>query len=319
MKNLFKNKRILVAGGSGLVGTNLLIKLIELKSKVIASYKSRIQEKELRKYYCKFDFTKMTDCILATKNKDIVFICAVQGSGIKGLKDYLTNSLTSNILIRSNLIESCKINKVKNIVWVSSSTIYQPSNKKIKENNLNLNIDPYPIYQGVGWVYRYLEKLFLYYKKTEKMNIKIIRTSSIYGPFDNFDDNKSHVIPALIKKVFLRKKYLEVWGNKKIVRDFVYVEDLVNTMLRITFNKKISAPINFSSETPITILDIAKKILKITGENKKIIFKFFGRSSANYRVLDNEKINKLIKNLKRTNLDCGLKKTIKWYKSYSPK
>ena len=319
MKNLFKNKRILIAGGSGLVGTNLLIKLIELKSKVIANYKSRIQEKKLRKYYYKFDFTKMRDCILATKNKDIVFICAVQGSGIIGLKNYLTNSLSSNILIRSNLIESCRVNKVKNIIWVSSSTVYQPSNKKIKENNLNLNIDPYPIYQGVGWVYRYLEKLFLYYKKKEKMNIKIIRTSSIYGPFDNFDDNKSHVIPALIKKVFLKKKNLEVWGNKKVVRDFVYVEDLVNTMLAVTFNKKINEPINFSSGTPTTILNISKKILKISRENKKLIFKFYGRSSASYRVLDNEKINKLIKNLKRTNLDSGLKKTIKWYKNYSTK
>lgn len=319
MKNLFKNKKILIAGGSGLVGTNLLIKLIKLNSIVTASYKSKIQEKKLKKYYYKFDFTRMKDCILATKNKDIVFICAVQGSGIKGLKDNLTNSLSSNILIRANIIEACKINKVKNIIWVSSSTIYQPSNKKIKENNLNLNLDPYPIYQGVGWVYRYLEKLFLYYKKTEKMNIKIIRTSSIYGPFDDFDDSKSHVIPALIKKAFLRKKYLEVWGNKKIVRDFVYVEDLVNAMLAVTFNKKISTPINFSSGTPTTILDIGKKILKISRANKKLIFKFFGRSSASYRVLDNKKINKLIKNLKRTDLDCGLRKTIEWYKSYSPK
>jgi len=66
-------------------------------------------------------------------------------------------------------------------------------------------------------------------------------------------------------------------------------------------------------------LDIGKKILKISGENKKVIFKFFERGSANYRVLDNEKINKLIKNLKRTNLDSGLKKTIKWYKNHSIK
>ena len=110
-----------------------------------------------------------------------------------------------------------------------------------------------------------------------------------------------------------------MWGNKKVVRDFVYVEDLVNTMLAVTFNKKINEPINFSSGTPTTILNISKKILKISRENKKLIFKFYGRSSASYRVLDNEKINKLIKNLKRTNLDSGLKKTIKWYKNYSTK
>ena len=63
------------------------------------------------------------------------------------------------------------------------------------------------------------------------MDIKIIRTSSIYGPYDNFDDKKSHVIPALIKKSFNSKKNLEVWGDPMVVRDFVYVEDLVNAMI----------------------------------------------------------------------------------------
>jgi len=319
MKNLFKNKKILVAGGSGLVGTNLLIRLIKLESKVLASYKTKVKEKKLMKYYRKYNFVKMKDCISATKNMKVVFICAVQGAGIKGMANNFTNSLTSNILIRANLIEACKINKVKNIVWVSSSTVYQPLDKKIKEVKLNLNLEPYSIYGGVGWVYRYLEKLFQYYKKINRMNIKILRTSSIYGPFDNFEENKSHVIPALIKKNFLKKKHLEVWGDKKVVRDFVYVDDLVDAMLKVTFNKKINTPINFSSGRPTTIYSLAEKILKISNSSQKINLNHIERSSASYRVLDNEKINSLIKNLQRTSLDTGLKKTIDWYKNFYKK
>ena len=261
----------------------------------------------------------MKDCISATKNMKVVFICAVQGAGIKGMANNFTNSLTSNILIRANLIEACKINKVKNIVWVSSSTVYQPLDKKIKEVKLNLNLEPYSIYGGVGWVYRYLEKLFQYYKKINRMNIKILRTSSIYGPFDNFEENKSHVIPALIKKNFLKKKHLEVWGDKKVVRDFVYVDDLVDAMLKVTFNKKINTPINFSSGRPTTIYSLAEKILKISNSSQKINLNHIERSSASYRVLDNEKINSLIKNLQRTSLDTGLKKTIDWYKNFYKK
>ena len=125
------------------------------------------------------------------------------------MKKNFDDNINYNFLIRSNLLKSCVANKVKKVLWVSSSTVYQPSKIKIKEKDLNLNIDPYDIYLGTGWLYRYLEKLCLFYNQSKKMDIKIIRTSSIYGPYDNFDDNKSHVIPALIKKSFNSKKILK--------------------------------------------------------------------------------------------------------------
>ena len=65
--------------------------------------------------------------------------------------------------MRINLLEACKKNKVKSVIWVSSSTVYQPINKPIKEKDINLNIKPYEIYHGVGSTYRYLENIFMYY------------------------------------------------------------------------------------------------------------------------------------------------------------
>ena len=309
----YKNKKIFIAGGSGLVGTNLLIKLISISKDVKASYNNKIQNKKFKKYYKKYNFINYEDCLKATKNKDIVFITAVKGSGILNMKKNFDDNINDNFLIRSNLLKSCIANKVKKILWVSSSTVYQPSKIKIKENDLNLNIDPYDIYLGTGWLYRYLEKLCLFYNQTKKMDIKVIRTSSIYGPYDNFDDKKSHVIPALIKKSCNSKKKFEVWGDPTVVRDFVYVDDLVDAMISF-IPKKTKQILNFSSGTPTSIRMLAKTILKVTGVNKKIIYKFKSRSSAIYRVLSNNNFNRKIKKIKRTSLENGLQKTYDWFK-----
>ena len=82
----YKNKKIFIAGGSGLVGTNLLIRLLKINKNVKASYNSKIQNIELKKYYKKYDFRNFKNCLKATKNMDIVFILAVKASGILGLK-----------------------------------------------------------------------------------------------------------------------------------------------------------------------------------------------------------------------------------------
>ena len=162
-----------------------------------------------------------------------------------------------------------------------------------------------------------LEKVWVLYNQNKQTDIKGIRPSSIYGPYDNFNEKKSHVIPALIKKAYNKKKVLEVWGNKKIIRDFVYVEDLVDAMLKFILKKKNILPINFSSGKAISIFRLAKKILEVSKSNKKIYFNHSERSSANYRVLDNKKINQIVKNLNRTKLEDVLKKTIEWYKKFN--
>ena len=312
MKNYFKNKKILIAGGSGLVGTNLLIKLIGLKAKVEASYNTKIQAKEHCKLYKKYNFLNKNDCNRATKNKDVVYICAVKGSGIKKIRENFFTNIQDNLLLRLNILEACKKNKVKKIIWVSSSTVYQEYNKKMKEKDLNLNKDPYDIYYGIGWTYRYLEKIFNYFQNFFNMDIKIVRTSSIYGPYDNFNLQTSHVIPGLIKKSLDKKKKIEVWGDKKVIRDFVYISDLIEFLLTITMINKKLKPINFSNGKPIAIEKLAKKISSLT--KKKIKFKKKQYSSASYRVLNNQLANR-IKKIKRTNLTDGLIKTIHWYKN----
>ena len=273
MRKFLNNKAILIAGGSGLVGTNLAQELKNINARFTASYFSKIKEKSLKRFYKKYNFLNFKDCLKATKNKYAVISLSVQASGIKNLKNNFLENFEKNLILRSNLLKSCYINKVKKIIWVSSSTVYQPFNRPIKENQINLNLNPYDIYFGTGWQYRYLEKLFEYYEKNMNMNIKIIRTASIYGLYDNFDEAKSHVVPALIKKLLKNKNKLEVWGDKKIVRDFVFANDLAKAIVTIlNSTRKLKNIINFSSGKATTVDRLSKILVKIGGRKKKIKF-----------------------------------------------
>jgi GDP-L-fucose synthase len=310
-----KGSRILIAGGSGMLGTHITRNLLKKNLLITSSFFSKVQGKKIAKVHKKYNFLKLSDCIKATKNKKIVIICAVQGAGIKKLSSKnLYRQNLDNISIRLNLLEACKINKISKVIWVGSSTLYQPYNKKICENDLDLNIEPYSIYQSLGAGYRYTEQMMKYYSDQFNIDIKIIRTTSIYGPFDNFDEEKSHVVPALIKKIFKKGKYLKVLGSKKVVRDFVFSQDLADFIcLLINFKGKKFDVFNFSSGEKTTIAELAKKLIKISSTKKKIKFINKKLSSADYRVLDNQKVIKKFKFKKRTRLDEGLKKTISWY------
>ena len=105
---------------------------------------------------------------------------------------------------------------------------------------------------------------------------------------------------------------MEVLGDPSVTRDFVYAEDLAKACILLS-NHKFKGIVNFSSGNAITIRQLAKKIIKVLKIKKEIKFVSKSKSSAKYRVLDNFKFNKLFKNFKRTNLEDGLHKTIRWY------
>ena len=307
-------KKLLIAGGSGFLGTTITSIVKDYDYKVTSSYFSKIKNKNLKKYYKKFDFTKFNDCLLATKNKDCLIMCAMVSAGLKAMSEQkVSDMVLKNIIIRSNIFEACRINNIKNIVWVSSATVYQPAKYPIKEKQLNLNLEPYNIYKSIGWGYRYIEKLAEYYNQNYNLNIKIIRTSSIYGPYDNFDESKSHVIPALLKKALKQENPFIVWGNKKTIRDFVYSEDLAKAIIKLLKINKLNSPMNFSSGKECSVEKLSKKILQVTKCNSKILFDKSKPTSADYRVLDNKMANKILSIKTRTKLETGLRRTIDWY------
>lgn len=308
-------KKILVTGGAGLLGTSLTKRLIGLGLSVTSTYFSRPPVETLKPNYQQYDFTKYKDCLEATQGQDYVIISAVQASGVAGVRQSPTATILPNLDIHAGLLEACCENGVEKAVWISSSTVYQEAFYPIREDQLDLNQPTYEVYQGIGWVYRYLEELAKCYHDKRGLKIGVIRTTSIYGPYDTFDDQKSHVIPALIKRALKKENPFPVWGDGHTIRDFIYVDDLVEGVLRVLVNYCNGDPINISNGIPTSIRDLVEVILKSCDNIAQPEYDTSKPTAVPYRVLDNTKSDTILGKIEKTPLEEGIQKTMKWYTS----
>ena len=310
-----KGKKILVTGGSGLLGMSLTQNLVSKGMSVRSTYHTRMPSKDLIQFYKPYDFTNYEDCLAATVDQNYVIICAVQASGVSGVRKSPTGSILPNLEIDAGLLEACNKNKVEKVVWVSSSSVYQEFPHPIKEKQLDLNQGPFELYQGIGWVYRYLEELAKCYYEKCGLNIGVIRTSNIYGPYDRFDNEKSHVIPALIKRALNKTDPFIVWGDNSTVRDFIFVDDLADGVLKVLKHYCCADPINISSGSSTTIEELVDIILDVCGHKIDVEYDSSKPTAVPYRVLDNTKSNQILGKLKKTSLREGISKTVDWYNS----
>lgn len=308
-------KKVLVTGGAGLLGTALTAKLVAAGIEVESTYFSRTPPPHLAHCYRQYDFSRYDECLAATAGKDVVVICAVQASGVKGVQESPTAALLPNLAIHAGLFEACANNSVEKAVWVSSSTVYQEAFHPIREDELDLNQPVYDLYAGIAWVYRYLEQLAACYYRKRSLQIGVIRTSNIYGPYDRFDDQKSHVIPALIKRALVKETPFTVWGTDATVRDFIYVDDLVEGVLRVLRDYCVAEPINISHGAPVTIRELVDVVLTACHHQGPVVFDVTKPTAVPYRVLDNGKCNRLLGEFPRTSLAEGIAKTVNWYTS----
>jgi GDP-L-fucose synthase len=126
---------------------------------------------------------------------------------------------------------------------------------------------------------------------------------------------KSHVIPALIKRAVQKEDPYIVWGNGYTVRDFVYVDDLVEGILRVLERQCLPDPVNMSNGTPVKIRELVQIILNICDHHVTPQYDSAKPTAVPYRVLDNTKYDTLFGKTKRTSLEDGIRKTVKWYLS----
>jgi nucleoside-diphosphate-sugar epimerase len=192
--------------------------------------------------------------------------------------------------------------------------MYNSSNVKHDEKSKNIVKEDSP-YFGVGNMKMYIEKQALFYSKLKRTKFTILRHSNIYGPHDKFDENSAHVLPNFLNKALNEKKIFSIWGNGKSVRDFLYIGDLINCIKIIIAKQKSNYEIfNVGSNNPITILQLAKIILKVV-KRKKII-KYVNKSFSidNKIKISNKKINSLNWRPKYS-LELGVRKTINWLKA----
>lgn len=313
----FKDKKVLVAGGAGFIGSNLILKLLEAGANVYAAdMKEKPQIKDKNFWYLRADFLKKEDCAKAVAGMDYVFMCAANTSGAAVMEKTPLVHVTPNIIMNSQMLEASYAAGVKKFLFISSNTVYPALDTPVKETDMRYG-DVFHKYYFVAWMKQFSEVLCEMYTKVKNpMKTVVVRPANSFGPYSDFEWETSHVIPALIRKVVERHDPIEVWGDGKDIKDFIYVEDLVQGMLLAMEKLETFEPVNLATGKPTTVRDILQHVLKIeNNENAKVVFDASKPTMIPKRLIDPTKAKAILGFEATTPLEEGLRKTVAWYKS----
>jgi len=314
-----KIKNILVTGGSGFIGTNLLSKLSKSEEfKLYSNSYSNINFKKISGVnYVQCNLENLEDCRKICKNIDTVVMCAANSSGAAVMEKTPLVHLSPNIRMNINMAEAAYEAGVQKFIFISSNTVYPHVDFSVKEEDASF--DFFEKYFVVGWMKRFSEVIMEIYSKKIKLNKMVtivVRPGNLYGPYDKFDPEKSKVIPSLIRKVVERQNPLPVWGDGNDLKDFLYIDDFIDALEKIINKVDEYTVLNIASGNGVTIKQILNIILKIEkAENLKINFDTSMPTMIPKRLIDIKKAKKYLNFNPKISLEEGLSRTISWYKS----
>ena len=297
---------ILVAGGSGLVGSAIVSEFKRLNRDVIG-----ISSKDVNL----LDRNKTFEYINDLKPTAIIDSAAKVG-GIGGNNSFPVEFLSQNLQIQTNLMDAAHAAKVDRFVFLGSSCIYpkvcpQPIKEEyLLTGELEQTNSAYAIAKISG-----IELIRSYRKEYGHRWISLMPTN-LYGPNDNFDLENGHVLPVLIRKFVeaqqTNAEEVIAWGTGTPLREFLHVEDLARAVLLCLDKYDDSQHINVGTAEEISVKNLAEKIANKVGFKGKIVWNKNKPDGTLRKVLDNRKILDLGWK-PQISLDEGLTKTIEWY------
>ncbi|MFH1309978.1 MAG: NAD-dependent epimerase/dehydratase family protein [Candidatus Omnitrophota bacterium] len=320
MTDFFKDKRVLVTGGSGFVGTNLTKRLLSLGAKVRATIHKKPPVFNSRDVeYVSCDLTKKADCEKVASGVNYVFMCAANTSGAAVMEKTPLVHVTPNVLMNSLMLEASYEAGAQKFLFISSNTVYPVTNHAVKEDEMSFN-GLFEKYFCVGWMKIFTEILCEMYAKKIKNPMKtvVVRPGNIYGPHDDYEWATSHVLPALMRKVIEKHSPLEVWGDGRDIKDFIYIDDFMEGLLLAMQKIETFDPINIASGKPVSVKEALRIILNAGDySNAEVNFNTSKPTMIPLRLIDVSKAKQLLGFEAKTSFEDGIKNTIKWYREGS--
>jgi len=312
-------KKVLICGASGFIGRNLFETLSQDDNlEVFGTYKTRRFSDSPN--LIQTDLTKKEEVEKVTRGMDVVIQAAAVTTGAKDVNERPYIHITNNVIMNALLFQAAHDNNVSQVIFLSCTTVYPPTNWPVKETDLDLNAERYEKYFGGGWMKIYAEKLCQFYSKLGNTKFTVIRHSNIYGPYDKYDLEKSHVFGATMTKVITNQDgKIIVWGDGQEKRDLIHVSDLVD-FIEMAVDKR-NTPYelyNVGSGKAISVSDLVKKTIDASGKNLKIKYDISKPTIKTSLCVDTSKAKNEIGWEPKVSLEEGIKKTMEWYKKNIP-
>ena len=304
----FTDKRICITGGKGFLGNHLVNRFKKEGCKSV--FAADIDKYDLRKLA---DIVRMYEEI----KPDIVIHLAARVGGIGANREHPGEFFYDNLVMGVQLMEYGRRFEIEKFVGLGTICCYPKfTDVPFKEENL---WNGYP--EETNAPYGLAKKMLLVqstaYRQQYGFNSIFLMPVNLYGPGDNFDPASSHVIPALIKKIYDAKERSEshiiVWGTGKATREFLYAEDCAEAIVLATEHYNKPDPVNIGAGFEISIKDLVELIAKLMGFNGEIKWDSTKPDGQPRRMLDTSKAEKEFGFKAKTSFEEGLSKTIEWY------
>lgn len=295
-------KRVLITGSSGFLGHHVMerIKKLDCEYYNVSSRDG--------------DLTNESEAMLLFHNSrpQIVIHLAALCGGIGANQKQPADFWRDNLLMGCHILEACRAYEVSKLVMVGTTCSY-PKHGEIpfKEDSL-WNGYPEETNAPYGIAKRCLIEGAKAYNQQYGLDVTTLIPTNLYGPWDNVDPESSHIIPALIRKCVEDQAQIQLWGTGTATRDFLYVEDCADAIIK-AIECKIKGPINLGSGREVSIFEIAKIISDMTGGHRWISFDKTKPDGQPRRALDTSLAEQVLGWKATTHLEYGLKQTIDWY------
>lgn len=313
---LTMKQKILICGATGFIGRNMAERFARRSD--VELHLTRFNRSEYHvpgAIWHQVDLRDPTQVEQLVEGMDVIIQAAATTSGAKDIVSRPYIHVTDNAVMNSYLFRSAFEHKVKHVVFFSCTVMYQSSEKALKETDFDQNQPVHPRYFGVGNTKIYIEKMCEFYAGISETKYTAIRHSNIYGAYDKYDLERSHVFGATVTKVMTARDKIVVWGTGEEERDLLHCDDLCAFVEATLANQKAKYRMyNCGIGQAIPIRDLVARMVKASGKDLKIEHDLSQPTIKTSLYLDCSLARQELGWSPQVPLDDGIARTVAWWR-----
>lgn len=311
-----ESKKALVTGAGGFIGHHLVKYLIH-KGYLVKGVDIKYPEFEPSpaNAFKLLNLRHWPSCPEATEGVNEVYNFAADMGGIGYITQSHADIARNNVLINVNMLDAALMNSVSKFLFSSSACVYRISRQQIEDVEPLKEEDAYPAdpEEGYGWEKLFTEKLCQWYREDKGLDTRVVRFHNVYGPLGTYQGGREKSIAALCRKIALAKDgdEIEVWGDGKQTRSFMYIDDCVEGIYRI-MQSSYPHPLNLGTDRLITIDELVDLIASIACKHIRKRYDPSKPQGVRGRNSDNSRLREVLGWEPGVPLESGLEITYRW-------